>query len=307
MGIKEIFEQLGPTPRIIKLLSQPDRLEEYKDEVDIAISEITPDKLRKLVSDTRSLSMETDKGISHKLSLISRVERDVVHSARVVTPVTELVKSRLARQLRVVSRNQQIELYLLFWKSPQTRKMCGTLFEAIGLCIFPEGLDITLLPMVRLSRGSQAKSCPRWYTSHEPLTNQTLEAERRQALRRSQKMQIPPTTTQEFNPDGILSLREGVFYVPVSEIQEALYAFLLLNGVLYILQFTAGREHSIKPGFVGFLQKCEHVPPFEEWKFIFLIPPGTTLLCPEPKSQLPGLCDLNPYSGELDLRPYLNL
>jgi hypothetical protein len=118
--IKASFELLGPTPRIIQLLSQPDRLEEYKDEVDIAISEITPDKLRKLVSDTRSLSMETDKGMPHKLSLISRMECDEVHSARVVTPVTELVKSRLARQLRVVSRNQQIELYQSFSKSPQT-------------------------------------------------------------------------------------------------------------------------------------------------------------------------------------------
>jgi hypothetical protein len=43
----------------------------------------------------------------------------------------------------------------------------------------------------------------------------------------------------------------------------------------------------------------------EEWRFVFLIPPDLTLLCPEPESQLPGLCNLNPYSAELDLRPYL--
>jgi hypothetical protein len=55
-----------------------------------------------------------------------------------------------------------------------------------------------------------------------------------------------------------------VFYVPVSEIQEALDAFLLLNGILYILQFTVDQNHSIKPGFVKFLQKCECVPPLEK-------------------------------------------
>jgi len=87
--------------------------------------------------------------------------------------------------------------------------------------------------------------------------------------------------------------------------KKHLDAFLLLNGILYILQFTVGQKHSIKPGFVEFLQKCQDAPPLEEWKFVFLIPPGLTLLCPEPKSQLPTLRNLNPYSAELDLRPYL--
>ena len=59
-------------------------------------------------------------------------------------PITESIKSRLAHQLRIVSRNQQIDLYILFSKSPQTRGMCGTLFESIGLCVVPEGLEITI-------------------------------------------------------------------------------------------------------------------------------------------------------------------
>jgi hypothetical protein len=287
-------------------LSQPDRLEEYKNEIDTAISGITPNKLKKLVSDIRSLCVETDKDVSHKLGLISRIERDNVHSARVVAPITASIKSRLARQLRIVSRNQQIDLYHLFSKSPQTKKMCGMLFEAIGLCIVPEGLDITLLPMVRLPQNPKAKSHPRWYTSHAYLTNETLEAQRQQALRRSEAIQFPPAATQEFKADEIPSLREGVFFVPASDSQEALDAFLLLHGILYILQFTVGQNHDIKPGFVKFLQKCQNVPPLEEWKFVFLIPPGTMLRCPEPKSELPGLRKLNPYSAELDLRPYLN-
>jgi len=62
--IHETFEQLGPTPCFIRLLSQPHPLEEYKN-VDMAISEITPDQLKKLVSDTRPFCVEiqTDKGV----------------------------------------------------------------------------------------------------------------------------------------------------------------------------------------------------------------------------------------------------
>jgi hypothetical protein len=111
---------------------------------------MTADKLKKLVSDTQSFSADVDKDISHKLGLISRMERDDVHSARVVAPITGSIKSRLARRFRIVSRNQQIDLYNSFSKSPETRRMCGILFEAIGLCVVPEGLSITLLPMVRL-------------------------------------------------------------------------------------------------------------------------------------------------------------
>ena len=263
-----------------------------------------------MVSDARSLSQENSekgKGISHKLGLVSRLECDNVCSAHTVAPITETIKSRLARQLRIVSRNQQIELYNLFSRSPQTKKMCGTLFESIGLCIVPEGLDITLLPMVRLPQNPNTSTHPRWHTSHAYLTNETLEAKRQQALRHSEAIQFPPATTREFKADEVLSLCEGVFFVPVSESQEALDAFLLLYGILYIFQFTVGQKHDIKPGFVEFLQKCQNVPPLEEWKFVFVIPPGTKLLCPEPQSELPGLRTLNPYSAELDLRPYLKV
>ena len=72
-----------------------------------------------MVSDMRSLSMATDKAtdramdISSKLCIVSRTTRDDVHSAHIVAPITEAIKTRLAGQLRRLSRNQQIELYNL--------------------------------------------------------------------------------------------------------------------------------------------------------------------------------------------------
>jgi hypothetical protein len=281
-------------------LSDSYELEQYKREVDTVISDITPGMIKNMVSDAKSLSLEKGKGISNKLTLISRAERDELNCGHIVAPITEFIKSRLASQLRLLARNQQIELYTLFARVPQTKIMSGLLFEAIGQVVLPEGLGITLLEMVWLNRKPTAKSRPRWYSSHTPLSNKSLEAKRRQA--QSQTIQIPPTTIQEFTSDDILSLTERVFYVPVSDNEEALDAFLLLDGVLYIFQFTVGKGHSIKPGFVKFFRKCKHVPPVEEWKFVFLIPPRLTLICPDPN--FPSLRNLNPYSAQLDVQRF---
>ena len=111
------------------------------------------------------------------------------------------------------------------------RGMCGPLFEAIGLSVVLEGLSITLLLMVQLPRKPNIKTCPPWYTSHVSLTNKILEAVRKQALCQLQAIQFPATTTQEFKTDDILFLLGHVFYILVSENQEALNAFLL-NGIL---------------------------------------------------------------------------
>lgn len=268
----------------------------------MAISTITPDKLKNLAHDAIARSLS----ISHELCLISRVERNNMRSACIVAPMTESIQSGLARQLRFVSRNEQIELYRRFSRFPQTMKMCGTLFEVIGLSVIPDGLTIKLLPMVRLPREPNSKNRPQWYSSHKTLTNEDLEARRKQALRESKTIELKATKIQEFMTEDVLSLLDSTFYIPIPENEEALDAFLFLNGILYILQLTVAQNHSIKPGFVDFLQNCQNVPPLEEWMFVFLIPPGLTLLCPEPKSQLPSLRNLKPYSAELDLQPFLN-
>jgi len=73
--------------------------------------------------------------------------------------------------------------------------------------------------------------------------------------------QIHPTSTEEFKTVEIMSLHEGWFLR--SELRK-LDDFLFVNDILYILQFTVSQKtqnHSIKPDFVEFLQKCQHVLP----------------------------------------------
>jgi hypothetical protein len=82
-----------------------------------------------------------------------------------------------------------------------------------------------------------------------PLSSETLEAKRQEALQQLQKIEVHPSETEEFDSD-IATIREGVFYVPVSENGEALNSFIVLDGILYIFQFTIAGNHFIKPGFL---------------------------------------------------------
>ena len=66
-AVLEIFETLGPTPRLcIELASEPERLQIYNDQLNDAISDITTGKLEELI---KELTMDA---VSHKICLISR-------------------------------------------------------------------------------------------------------------------------------------------------------------------------------------------------------------------------------------------
>ena len=110
-AVLEIFETLGPTPRLcIELASEPERLQVYKDQLNYAISDITTDKLEQLTKDSRQLIMDTVH-VSHKLCLIRRRDRNDVCSDPVVRPMTDSIKSRLSNQLRNLQQAERIRLF----------------------------------------------------------------------------------------------------------------------------------------------------------------------------------------------------
>jgi hypothetical protein len=51
----------------------------------------------------------------------------------------------------------------------------------------------------------------------------------------------------EYGDDGPLSIESDVFYLPQITNQVAFDAFILLNGILYLFQFTIAESHDIKP------------------------------------------------------------
>jgi hypothetical protein len=97
-AVLEIFETLGPTPRLcIELASEPERLQVYKDQLNRVISGIIAADLEKLANDVSRLTMDT---VSHKVCLIRRRDRNNVRSGPVVSPITDSIKSQLLNQLR---------------------------------------------------------------------------------------------------------------------------------------------------------------------------------------------------------------
>jgi hypothetical protein len=270
-------------------------MERYKRDVEKEIKALTTHKLEQLIEDSSSLTMDAT---SHKLCLIHRLVREDVYSRPMVSPITSSVQSRLANRFRTLERKEQIRLYKLFSKVLDSRATAGIFFEAAGQRRIQDGATLEFVPMVRLT-SSRSGTNPRWYSSHILLRNASLEASRQQALQGRQFLLIPQCSPIEYTDDGPSSITPNVIYVPELTNQVALDSFIVVSGLLFMLQFTIGEEYDIKPGLVDFIGKCPGLPSMENWRFIFIHPPNHTLVCPQPWRL--EMRKLHPFSAVLTL------
>ena len=262
----------------------------------MAILKVTTNQIEELFQMSLSL---TGNEVSHKLCLISRKKKENLCSKAVVSSITTAINSRLSSRLRTLTRAEQIRLYKLFAKVPESRATAGPLFEAIGQGCLQDGITLELLPMVRLPQSHRGGNNPRWYSSHMLLRNRTSEEARQLALQEQKSLNISPGLHIEEYPDnGPSSITPGVIYLPQSSNQVALDYFILMNDLLYIFQFSIGKEHDIKPGLLDFMDKCPGFPPMDKWRFVFIHPPNHTLISPQPRKL--ELRNLHPLSAKLD-------
>jgi hypothetical protein len=297
--VNDVFDQFGPIPRLcidyLDLDSDPDsniRIAQYKKDVQKAIASLKLSKLEQVVEDSSSLTMD---GLSHKVCLISREDRERVYSSAALSPITSSIKSRLANHFRTLDHREQIRLYKHFSKVPDSRAMAGIFFEAAGQRCLQHGVTLHLVPMVRLP---PHRKNHQWHTSCVFLHNTTLERSHQQALEQGQSLTIPKDLQiQEYAKDGPLSpITPNVIYVPELANQVALDSFIIMNNLLYIFQFMIDKEHSIKSGLIDFVDKYPELPSMDNWRFVFIIPPEHELICPQPQSQ-----KLQPYSAVINL------
>lgn len=299
--VSEIFDLLGPTPRLC-VNSSSYELEEYKSAVNEDIVDMTASEIQKLMRKTSGLSMSA---ISHKICLLSRGQRDDVHSRAVVAPITHAIQSKLSAQFRSLHRDEQIRLYKYFERVPESRKVAGIFYEAIVQLYLQEGRLLELVPMVTLEgtlEGTKRKRSGQehqWYSSHIIIHNATLDA-LRQTVSNQLTADIRPNRTLEYTDNGMQSVEPDVFYVPAITNQKAFDSFILLNGLLYIFQITVGFKHDINHGLIDVAEKYSF-PPRDQWRFVFIIPPNMTLTVPLPRRL--ALRDLSPYSAVVDVDP----
>jgi hypothetical protein len=279
--INEAFDGLGRTPRIcIEFASTPHKLDDYKEDVNAAILNITSDELRKLITDSTSLRMDS---VSHMICLISRRNLDNVHSRAVVAPLTPTIQSRLANQFRNLERDEQLRFYTLLSKVPDSRATAGVFYEALGQRHMQNKIVLTIVPMVKLDQTPGSKKMPQWYSSHVLLGDQRLEVLRQQALQRAIEVNAVPLRTEEFMSNGPSNIERGVFYLPEATNHKSVDAFIWLGDFLYLFQFTIGETHyGVKAGTLPFFERYQDIPQRSHWRLVFIIPPNSMLASPQP-------------------------
>lgn len=297
--VNETFDLLGPVPRLCIDYS-PEELEEYKQAVNMALSDITVKTIERLIKDTSALSMDR---VSHKICLLSRGKRDDVHSPAVVAPITPSMQSRLGTRFRNLHRDEQIRLYKYFERVPESRKVAGIFYEAIVQSYFQEGRILKLVPMVTLEdtkrKKSEDESQHQWYSGHIIIHNPALEA-RRLKVSNGFDVNIHPNRILEYSDNGLQSIEPNVFYIPEMTNQKAFDSFVFLDGLIYIFQITVGMYHDINHGLIDVADKYRF-PQRDHWRFIFIIPPNMTLTVPRPRRL--ALRDPSPYSAVVDVDP----
>lgn len=145
-----VFNELGPTPRLCIEYLDAGLIDQYRQGLEEAISNLTTSQLETLYRDFRSLSGSVDK-IFHKICLLTRHDRENVNSKVIVSPITSFVELELKKHFRTLEDDELIRLYDFFSKVPESRRMGGVFFEIIAQRRFQEGgVELKFLPMVRL-------------------------------------------------------------------------------------------------------------------------------------------------------------
>ncbi|EDR06023.1 uncharacterized protein LACBIDRAFT_294751 [Laccaria bicolor S238N-H82] len=110
----EIFDQLGPTPRLcIDFQLNSEAMSRYELDLRTALSKVTLNDLELLLSTARCGDMGTDT-LSEKIALLSRESLDDMHSQGVVNPITPYIQSRLANRFRNLEHKELLRLYKAF-------------------------------------------------------------------------------------------------------------------------------------------------------------------------------------------------
>ena len=280
-GLNRVYEQLGPIPRLCLDYLHDDskvRIKQYERDIQYSVSSLSTESLETLFDNAGNLDMGQ---LSHKICLLSRGVLEDVTSPPIVKPVTPYVHSKLVCRLRTLERTEQVRLYKRFAKTRESRAVAGVAFEAAGQAMLQDGVDLELIPMVHYPP-SQATPLPPWHSSHLHQQDKNLEQLRQVALEKSLSLPVRPSGIFEYRDDRPLSIQHNVFYLPEMTNQVAFDAFILLNGILYLFQFTIRDHYDFKPGVKKFFATCIGIPPIEKWQIVFVIPPNHTLIVSRP-------------------------
>ena len=230
--------------------------------------------LKKAVKDWSTLN----SSVSPSIFLVRREELPPSHERYLqrytIEPITAQISQKFKYKLIEATQEQRLDIYETFEPVRQGRRLARLAFEMIGHRRFQKEVELTLIPMAK-----------------DPNPRRGLTVWQSQFLGESEPMGSVGAIPISFKPQDITQYQwpgpnvvgSSIYYVPESSNQVAFDSFVVDDRVLYIFQFTIATSHQIRAGIMDFLsqQSLRTTLQGEEWRFIFIIPPGHMVECPE--------------------------
>jgi len=287
--VKDTFDKFGPTARLcIDYVRSKKALARYETDLGDAIKGLTIPRFIHMMQETRSMQQPMDSN-SHKIFLVLRT--DNLEIARVEL-ITDYVASLLTRQWIFQKNMNRVQLLEALESVPPAGGLSGHIFEALGHHELGSNIDLELFPMVKQDNSSEGQKLPRWYSSHE-LCGDNWDEKREGARKNAIRFKFTPYRMAIY--EGILD--PGVYYLPKSRTQAGLDAFILIDGILTIFQFTVSSNHDINPKMANFLKLLSRDRSISKRRFVF-VTNSASLTCPQTRNA--GLEGLQLFSVKLD-------
>ncbi|KAI0301474.1 hypothetical protein BC826DRAFT_1183413 [Russula brevipes] len=302
--IGELFDQYGGIPRIcLDFLRNPDDLAELQDDSENALRDLTVWTLCDHISKAAYLSFSD---VPYTIFMVKRTDPDNLGTMTIV-PTSPAIEMKLKSKIRALQHAEQIQL--IDWLA-RKKPMAGLVFEALAQSVFQRRVILKLVPMQKRSSGPG--STIRWVSTHEGQSLHTTKGSDadmdRTEAHSSIIVKFSPRKTVEHKGATIHQEQEieGVFFVPKSTNQATFDSFIVSDGFLYIFRFSIAAEHDIDQGLVSFFSRqalLDRLPPKTRWYFIFVIPSGNSISCPQPRDRelAEFLKDVRLFSAQLRL------
>lgn len=232
--------------------------------------------------------------LSHSIFLVKR--QDVNNLLKFhIEPITPSVKRRLRKQLTQVEQKERFRTYSLFSRVKSSRILSGVIFESFAQLQLQEKLTtLALVPMEYVEAQGRANAKWRYEPSSAGAGGPSL------------RIQLEPTETIEYDESEWSGLESNVFHVPMPSSQVAFDAFILVDDVFYIFQFSIAASYGIKEGIMTFFSKAMLQENLNkaEWRFVFIVPHGSKIVCPEASAAKmePFWAKAKLFVAELDTR-----
>ncbi len=288
--VLDAYDRFGPTPRICLDFVQDDKggLDGHGGLVKSALRDITPVKLREIISDVVSSGYVEATGMSHLLFLVKRWSKNEPREENqdnnqfskyrhpVVKPITLAIKEELMKQFAWLNLEDQFSWYSHFAQYNNASFLTSIFFELIIHRRFGNVIMLNLFPMT-VNRGGTKKRLPQWKSTHSPGALSTAWT----------PIIIHPVDMNVYLKPGPKKIEQNVYYVPESKTQVAFDSFIRTEKALYLFQVTLASIHEIKPGILPFFKPFlkESLPPDIPWIFVFVLPHNSEISCPQPKDR----------------------